>query len=118
MAHASEEMADRLRIWLSWPPDGRPEPPITIHIWVEDVSLLDAAAESIAELHTKIEDSDAVDGPFDVNAERHAGRRYNVRVHVDRSGDGSIASGDLLTTVAEPLTDMERDITAQLQPVK
>ena len=88
-----------------------------IHIWVEDVSLLDVAAQSIAELHTTVEDSDALHGPFDVNAERQPGRHYNVRVHLDRSGDGSIASGDLLTTSAQPLTDVEHDITAHLQLV-
>ena len=78
----------------------------SIHVMLEDVSRIDAAAEVVAESVDGIEhDVGAGDGVTVVlgvpPARRDAG--LNIRVHVDCSGSGAITSGDRITTQSYPV---------------
>lgn len=91
----------------------RIEPPATaghgraarVRVRVQDVSLADAAAETVGE--TVLEDVDltgvralevAVDVPH-VDRRRH----YTCYVHVDRSGNRDVEPGDLVSTASHPV---------------
>jgi putative lipoprotein len=78
----------------------------TIRVRLEDTSRADAAARVLAEVIEPLTEPVAA-------GERRLFRltvpdvderaRYEVRVHVDRSGSGVISPGDLITTRAYPV---------------
>lgn len=78
----------------------------TLHIYVEDVSRADAAATRVAELATPLDRPLAAGAslPFALNVpEVDARVRYNVRVHLDATGSGTVTSGDQITTQSYPV---------------
>lgn len=84
------------------PDDGRG----TVRVVLRDTSMADGLDPTIAEAASAVPaGGDAVDLVLDVPAEavdpRH---RYSLWAHVDRAGDGALASGDLITTVNVPVT--------------
>jgi uncharacterized lipoprotein YbaY len=86
-----------------------------VTVQIRDTSLADIAHPVVAETIVRFpEDANA---PFEVTLEppsRHAiDHRYNVWVHCDRSGDGNIGAGDLITTQSFPI-DLNKDDTLEI----
>ncbi len=75
-----------------------PDAPVTVHLAILDVSLADAPSTPVARIDVVTSGPGDLTGPFGIDARLTAGRQYAVSAHVDCSGDGSIAPGDLLTT--------------------
>jgi uncharacterized lipoprotein YbaY len=84
-----------------------PEAPVTVHLEILDVSLADAPATPVARVDVVATGAGELAGPYRIDAGLTPGRQYAVSAHVDCSGDGSIAPGDLLTTtrVVVPVDD-------------
>jgi len=82
-----------------------PDGPVAVHLEILDVSLADAAATPVARVDAVVTGRAELAGPYGIDAGLTPGRHYAVSAHVDCSGDGSIAPGDLLTTtrVAVPV---------------
>lgn len=78
----------------------------TVRVLVEDVTLADARATVVAETTIRLEHplaaGQALPFALDVPVEGDA-QGLNVRAHVDFSGDGTIASGDRVSTQAHPV---------------
>jgi hypothetical protein len=82
------------------PPAGmRLDGPVHVRLVLEDVSLLDSASTTVSEIDVIARTRDDLYKPYEILASLRAGRRYAIRGHVDRSGDGQVATGDLVTTV-------------------
>ena len=75
-----------------------PDAPVTVHLAILDVSLADAPSTTGGPDRRGHERSRGPDGSLRDRRRLTAGRQYAVSAHVDCSGDGSIAPGDLLTT--------------------
>jgi putative lipoprotein len=78
----------------------------TVRVVLEDTTRADAAATVVAQSVEPLTRPLAAGGrlPFRLTVpelDEHA--RYNVRVHVDRSGSGEISAGDRITTRAYPV---------------
>ena len=82
-----------------------PDAPVTVHLEILDVSLADAPATPVARVDVVVTGPDELAGPYRLDASLAPGRRYTVSAHVDHSGDGSIAPGDLLTTTSVAVPD-------------
>ena len=84
-------------------PDDAPSAVATLRVSVEDTTLQDVAAVRVAE--TVLPGTDVAPGsrvPFAIDVD-DAPPGATVRVHVDVSGDGDVATGDLLTVQAVPV---------------
>lgn len=78
----------------------------TLHIYVEDVSRADAASVRTAALEMRLGASlpAGTEVPFELVVEGlDPGARYEVRAHLDRSGNGEIESGDLISVQSHPV---------------
>jgi putative lipoprotein len=77
----------------------------TVLIEVRDVSVADAPSQVVATTRlANIECRPNERIPFELpTPEAPASRMLAVRVHVDWDGDGSVSSGDLLTTESIPV---------------
>lgn len=77
-----------------------------VHMKVEDVSRLDAAAITVAQTSFRL-DGAATAGtrlPFSlIVGTVHERGSYSLRAHVDTTGSNSITSGDLISTRAFPV---------------
>lgn len=78
----------------------------TVRVVLRDTTLADGLDPTIVETASAVPvGGGAVDVVLDVPADavdpRH---RYSLWAHVDRAGDGALASGDLITTVNVPVT--------------
>ena len=84
-----------------------PDGPVAVHLEILDVSLADAPATPVAQVDVVVTGRGELAGPYGIDASLTPGRHYTVSAHVDCSGDGSIAPGDLLTTtrVVVPVVD-------------
>ena len=85
-------------------------PPATVYARIEDVSLADAPAPVLSAVtleEVALPPPPGVPVTFALPIERYdRQRRYPVRVHVDRDGDGMVSIGDLVSTSNHPvLTD-------------
>jgi uncharacterized lipoprotein YbaY len=78
------------------------EGPVTVRVSIQDVSLADASSITVAETAVAADPS-SLAGPYELEADLEPGRQYAVYVHVDRSGDGTLVSGDLINSVRVPL---------------
>jgi putative lipoprotein len=80
-----------------------PLPPrAAVRVVVEDVSLADAPARTVAE--RVLPAGSAVPGPVRLAVDQvDPGARYAVRVHVDSDGSGAVSHGDLVSTAAHPV---------------
>lgn len=65
--------------------------------------MLDESSTTVAETTSEALSPADVSGPFELEADLEVGRQYAVYAHIDRSGDGTIAPGDLITTVRVPV---------------
>jgi putative lipoprotein len=105
----------RLRVTIR-APDDAPAPQGQLRVSVEDVRRADAPAPQLAaETFPLAATGERVLGPFELTALLPPGGDYSVRVHVDRSGDGTIAPGDLVSVAkhslpAEPNAELEVDV--------
>lgn len=76
-----------------------------VTVQIRDTSLADTLHPVVAEAHARFPENPQV--PFDVDlsvpTDRPHGRHYSVWVHCDHSGDGSIGTGDLITTQSFPV---------------
>ncbi|MCB7137465.1 hypothetical protein [Cellulosimicrobium marinum] len=93
-------------------PDDAPGAVATVRVSVEDTTLQDAASVRLAE--AVLPGVDVAPGgrvPFAVDVD-DAPVGATVRVHVDVSGDGDVAPGDLLTVQSVPVDVLGR--TAQV----
>lgn len=78
----------------------------TVRVRLEDTTVADAPARIVSEATLSGVALPSAGGtiPFLVPAgTAEAGRRYNLRVHVDRAGDGEVAEGDFVTTQSYPV---------------
>jgi hypothetical protein len=78
----------------------------TVRVLVEDTTRADAAAtvvaQSVEPLTRPLAAGERLAFSLTVpEVDEHA--RYNVRVHVDRSGSGEVSPGDRITTRAYPV---------------
>jgi putative lipoprotein len=73
-----------------------------VRVVVEDVSLADAPARTVAE--RVLPPGSAVPGPVRLTVDQVDPRaRYAVRVHVDTDGSGTVSRGDLVSTASHPV---------------
>ena len=86
-----------------------------VTVQIRDTSLADIAHPVVAETIARFPEDPNV--PFEVALEpppKHdPGHHYSVWVHCDRSGDGNIGAGDLITTVSFPV-DLNKDDTLEI----
>ena len=83
-----------------------PEAGTIARVLVEDVTLADAASVAVAQVNLPLSAMAAASGslPFTLTVpEVDASRRYAVRVHIDRSGNGRIEAGDQISTQSYPV---------------
>ncbi|MFN8593556.1 MAG: YbaY family lipoprotein [Thermomicrobiales bacterium] len=92
---------------IEFPADLPASPPATIYARIEDVSLADAPSTVLASV--TLTDVSVPPPPgeivtFAITVGNYdPSRRYSVRVHVDRDGDGRISVGDLVSTSSHPV---------------
>jgi uncharacterized lipoprotein YbaY len=72
--------------------------PVHVRLAINDVSLADEAATTVAHADVVVPAGQDLAGPFELVADLAPGHHFAVTVHVDRSGDGQLAPGDLITT--------------------
>lgn len=76
---------------------------LVVRLAVNDVSLADAPATADGGLAVPVPVGVGLGGPYEVDAELDPGRSYALAVHIDRSGDGVLAAGDLINAVRVPV---------------
>jgi uncharacterized lipoprotein YbaY len=89
-----------------FPADDRPADAAALVVRLEDVSLADAPATTVAQQRIEHPATDAGDVPFRIEVPEGAldpRRRYTLRAHVDVSGTGTVTAGDFVSTVATPV---------------
>ncbi len=75
-----------------------------LRLVISDVSLADAPAVPVTELDLVLDAVQLEGGVFELTAPLAPGRHFAVSAHVDRSGDGVVAVGDLISTTRVPVT--------------
>lgn len=101
--------------------DGAPFAGSVVHVVLRDTSEADALHPLVAETTGTVEDGLGgklvLDLADDALSER---RRYSLFAHVDRTGDGSIHPGDLITTedIQVAAADVGHDATPIRVPVR
>jgi hypothetical protein len=100
-------------------PDDAPLPEGHLRVSVEDVRRADAAAPQLASEAFQLPATDErVLGPFELSASLPPGGDYAVRVHVDRSGDGTIVPGDLVSVAKHPVpAEHTAEVEVDVRPV-
>ena len=102
-------------------PTGTPLPAHgRVRVSVEDVSRADAAApQVVAGVFPVAPPSrgERVLGPFELTARLPPGRDYALRVHVDRSGDGHVAPGDLVSAARHTVTAGHAELEVPVETV-
>lgn len=88
-----------------------------VHLVVRDTSVADELHPTVAEASVTLEEADASEVVVDVADDALAlGRHYSLFAHVDRSGDGTIDSGDMITTQNVPVT--RADASPDAEPIR
>ncbi|MFG3516996.1 MULTISPECIES: YbaY family lipoprotein [Streptomyces] len=87
---------------VALPPDAPAGRAASLLVEVRDVSRADAPSTVVgAQVQTDVQLSPGGRVPFSVEVPGlDPSARYGLRVHVDRSGSGTVESGDLLSTRA------------------
>ncbi|MCX5327905.1 MULTISPECIES: YbaY family lipoprotein [unclassified Streptomyces] len=95
-------MTNTVTGFVSLPSDTPAETAASLLVEVRDVSLADAPSTVVgAQVQTDVPLSPGGRVPFRVNVpELDSSATYGLRVHVDRSGSGTLESGDLINTQA------------------
>lgn len=87
---------------IEFPADLPAGPPATIYARIEDVSLADAPStvlSSVTLTDVPVPPAPGETVTFAIPIGNYdPSRRYSVRVHVDRDGDGRVSAGDLVST--------------------
>jgi hypothetical protein len=104
-----------VRVRLHLPSEVKPSGPAHIRLAIDDVSLADRPAIPCQEVELVASDLDGIVGPHELHPSLLPWKSYAVRAHVDWSGDGTLAPGDLVTqerTVLPPgaPADMNVDV--------
>ena len=109
----------RLRVSVRVPGDEPMPSRGTVRVSVEDVSRADAPAPQLAAAaFPSARPAAGMLGPFELTAELLPGAHYAVRVHLDRSGDGRIAAGDLVSVARQPVEAAgEVELEVPVRPV-
>lgn len=77
--------------------------PVTVRLSIQDVTMLDESSMTVAASTTLAGSTSDMKGPFELEAELRPGRQYALYAHLDFSGDGTVASGDLINTTRIPI---------------
>ncbi|MER7193786.1 YbaY family lipoprotein [Streptomyces flaveolus] len=98
-------MTDTVKGFVSLPSDTPAGTAASLLVEVHDVSLADAPSTVVgAQVQTDVRLSPGGRVPFRVNVpELDSSASYGLRVHIDRSGSGTLESGDLINTQAVPV---------------
>jgi putative lipoprotein len=109
----------RVRCYVRLPADAGVRPGARVRVAIEDVSLADVPARTVAAADFPAPSSPGTIGPFELDADLADSRaEYAVRVHVDQTGDGSVAPGDLVSTTRQSISphakvaDLQIPVTA------
>lgn len=97
----------RLSCFLTLPPEvdaATVDEAMTVRLSIQDVTMLDESSTVVAETVVHAHDVSEMTGPFDLEADLQPGRQYAVYAHLDSTGDGTVASGDLVSTTRIPVT--------------
>ena len=91
----------------------------TVHVYIEDVSVMDGSASSIGEY---LERNVAYSGSplsFKISGQSpKEGHSYNVRVHISMDGGSEIKKGDYITKQSYPvLNGGAKNVTALVEKV-
>ena len=81
--------------------------PVHVRLAIEDVSLQDSSSIEVSRTDTIVQPDEALQGPYELDAALTAGRHYAIRAHIDRSGDGTIAPGDLISPRHQAIDDKQ-----------
>jgi putative lipoprotein len=98
-------MTDTVTGFVALPPDTPAGTAASLLVEVRDVSLADAPSTVVgAQVQTDVQLSPGGRVPFSVNVpELDPSASYGLRVHIDRSGNGTLESGDLISSQAVPV---------------
>lgn len=88
-----------------------------VHVVVEEVTRADAPATVAARLDLQCEEIDVAPLLLRV-PDVDASKRYSVRVHVDRTGNGRIKPGDMISTQSHPVLTQGAPDVAHISPVR
>ncbi len=87
----------------------------TVVVQIRDTSLADVVHPVVAQTITRFPEDP--NGDFDVTlelpVEHDSANHYSVWVHCDHSDDGTIDTGDLITTQSFPV-DLDRDDSVEV----
>jgi len=72
--------------------------PVHLRLAINDVSLADAPSTPVAETTIVVPSGKDLSRAFEIAADLDPKRQFAVTAHVDQSGDGALAPGDLITT--------------------
>lgn len=97
--------------FVSLPPDTPTGTAASLLVEVRDVSRADAPSTVVgAQAQTDVQLSPGGRVPFSVTVpELDSSASYGLRVHIDRSGSGTLESGDLISTRAIPVRTESAD---------
>ncbi|WP_405577665.1 YbaY family lipoprotein [Streptomyces sp. NBC_01092] len=105
---------------VALPPDTPTGTAASVLVEVRDVSLADAPSIVVgAQVQTDVPLTPGGRVPFSVDVpELDPAVTYGLRIHIDRSGSGTVESGDLLSTRAIPVrTDSAEGLQAPVSVV-
>lgn len=91
-----------------------------VRVSVRDVTQFDAPAQTVAveDLPRVVVPDTGLELPFTLDADLQPGHTYVVRAHADRSGTGSVESGDLVSMTAHEIGPAGRTgVVVPLHPV-
>ncbi|MGW5309661.1 hypothetical protein ACWEVD_22715 [Nocardia thailandica] len=98
-----DEQSRRIRGFVVFPADA-PRRPARLRIELRDVSFADGPAPLLAELSADVPIGPGARFPFELTAPAGAASSaQSLACHVDLTGDGSLATGDLVSTLAIPV---------------
>ncbi len=98
-------MTDTIRGFVSLPPDTPTGPAARLLVEVRDVSRADAPSTVVgAQIQRDIQLAPGGRVPFSIEVPAlDPTASYGLRVHIDRSGTGTLETGDLISTQAIPV---------------
>jgi uncharacterized lipoprotein YbaY len=98
----------RIRGQVRFPVGQRPPKAAAVVVTLEDVTMADAPAVVVSrhrqeDVSLPADDVEPLRVDLSYATPLEAGHRYNVRVHVDVTGTGTVTAGDFVTVQANPV---------------